>query len=187
MKILRKYYCMIFETFPILLTERFRLIEINKSHLEDIYALYSDEQVLKYFDISPLNNLDDAQKEIDFYRNRFINKEGIRWGITLKNSSELIGTLGFNKIINKHKGRIGYDLKPEYWGKGCMAEALEAIINYGVISFELKRIEAEVMLGNTASEKLLAKLQFKKEGVLKNWMFWNDSYYDITMFSYIVD
>jgi len=64
-----------------------------------------------------------------------------------------------------------------------MSEALEALIQFGLEKLSLNRIEAEVMQGNTRSEKLLTKLQFQKEGVLKDWMYWNGQYYDITMFS----
>jgi ribosomal-protein-alanine N-acetyltransferase len=39
------------------------------------------------------------------------------------------------------------------------------------------------MQGNIISEKVLDKLNFKNEGVLREWMFWNDKHYDMTMFS----
>ncbi|WP_412985695.1 GNAT family N-acetyltransferase [Pontimicrobium sp. IMCC45349] len=173
------------KNFPILETKRFDLIEINDSHLENIFELYSDQRVTKYFDLIPLKNKSEAQREVDFYRKRFMDNIGIRWGIAFKNKTEIIGTLGYNKVIKDHKGRIGYDLQYNYWGKGIMSEALEAIVNYGFDKLELNRIEAEVMQDNIGSEKLLTKLQFQKEGILKNWMYWNNDFYDITMFSLI--
>lgn len=172
-----------FQRVPFLKTKRFNLIEINETHLDDVFELYSDESVTRYFDILPLKNIQEAQNEIEFYKKRFQDQIGIRWGIVWKDKTEIIGTLGFNKIINNHKGRIGYDLKPKYWGQGVMTEVLEAIIDYGFYTFSLARIEAEVMQGNIGSEKLLTKLQFKKEGVLRDWMYWNNACYDITMFS----
>ena len=39
------------------------------------------------------------------------------------------------------------------------------------------------MQGNIISEKVLEKLNFKIEGILREWMFWNGKYYDMTMFS----
>lgn len=169
--------------FPILHSERFDLIEIEAIHTEDIFALYSNEEVTKYFDLLPLKNLAEATKEVDFYRNRFLSKEGIRWGIVFKGTDKIIGTIGYNKVIENHKGRIGYDLLPEYWGKGYMTELLERIIKYGFENYTIERIEAEVMLGNVGSEKLLEKVGFKKEGVLKQWMYWNNRYFDIIMYA----
>lgn len=171
--------------FPEIKTNRLHLKEIKNTHLEDIFKIYKDEKVTKYYDLLPLTELSEAKKEIEFFRNRFKENTGIRWGISYLNQSEIIGTVGFNKIIDHHKGRIGYDLQSRHWGKGIMTEALEAILNYGFNSLELNRIEAEVMIGNVASEKLLTKLHFQKEGILSDWMYWNNRYYDISMYSLI--
>jgi ribosomal-protein-alanine N-acetyltransferase len=48
---------------------------------------------------------------------------------------------------------------------------------------KINRIEAEVMQGNIASEKVLEKAGFKKECLLRDWMFWNDKHYDMIMYS----
>ena len=60
---------------------------------------------------------------------------------------------------------------------------MNEILNFGFTTLEINRVEAEVMQGNIASEKVLHKLGFKKEGVLREWMYWNNNHYDITMFS----
>jgi ribosomal-protein-alanine N-acetyltransferase len=60
---------------------------------------------------------------------------------------------------------------------------LETVIDFGFNSLEINRIEAEVMQGNIVSEKVLEKSGFKNEGVLRQWMYWNGNYYDMTMFS----
>ena len=64
-----------------------------------------------------------------------------------------------------------------------MKEALTPVLRFGFINLEVNRIEAEVMQGNIASEKLLAATGFLKEGVLKQWMHWNDNYYDMVMYA----
>lgn len=174
---------LLFESFPKLSSDRFDLVEINEAHLENVFELYSDEKVTEFFDLLPLQHINEAEKEIKFYQKRFQNNSGIRWGISFKGSSEIIGTLGFNTIIKGHKARLGYDLQSKHWGKGYMYEALDTIITYGFEKFDIKRIEAGVMQGNVGSEKLLAKLNFQKEGILRNWMYWNEEYYDISMFS----
>ena len=95
----------------------------------------------------------------------------------------IIGIIGFNNFTKRHKANIGFDLQSESWNKGIMTEALSAVLNFGFNQLEINRIEAEVMPGNENSEKLLLKLNFKKEGVLRQWMFWNDKHYDMSMFS----
>lgn len=63
-----------------------------------------------------------------------------------------------------------------------MTEVLKAVIEFGFSEFEINRIETEVMQGNIASVKVLAKTGFKNEGILRQWMYWNDKHYDMTIF-----
>jgi ribosomal-protein-alanine N-acetyltransferase len=74
-------------------------------------------------------------------------------------------------------------LQTEHWNNGYITEALKTVMNFGFDRLEINRIEAEVMQGNIISEKILDKLNFKNEGVLREWMFWNGKHYDMTMFS----
>ena len=171
------------DTFPILHTDRLYLIEIKQSHLSDLYKLFSDEKVTRFYNLLPFQNEQEGQKFIDWFHNRFKDKLGIRWGIAIKGQQNIIGTIGFNNFSKQHRANIGYDLQTEHWNNGFITEALKAVINYGFNNLGINRIEAEVMQGNIISEKVLIKLNFKKEGVLREWMLWNEKHYDMTMFS----
>ncbi|NWJ51912.1 MAG: GNAT family N-acetyltransferase [Bacteroidetes bacterium] len=169
--------------FPLLHTDRLDLIEIKQHHLGDLYKLYSDEKVTRFYNLLPLKSEQEGQKVIDWYQTRFIDQLGIRWGIALKGKPNIIGTIGFNNFAKRHRANIGYDLQAEYWNCGYITEALRAVIDFGFKQLEINRIEAEVMQGNVISERVLDKLNFRNEGVLRQWMFWNEKHYDMTMFS----
>jgi ribosomal-protein-alanine N-acetyltransferase len=169
--------------FPILQTDRLDLIKIKQEHLKDIFKLFVDPQVTQYYNVVTLTKESDAQKFIDLYKKRFKDKLGIRWGISLKGTNSIIGTIGFNNIVNQHRATIGYDLQPNFWNNGYITEALQEVVDFGFKNFAINRIEAEVMQDNIASEKALTKLGFKKEGILRDWMYWNDKHYDMTMYS----
>ena len=169
--------------FPILHTDRLDLIEIKQHHLGDLYQLYSNENVTRYYNVLPLKNEQEAQKYIDWFQSRFKEELGIRWGIALKGEEHIIGTLGFNNFTKLHRANIGFDLKSAHWNNGIISESLKTIINFGFHKLEINRIEAEVMQGNVISEKVLNKLNFKNEGVLREWMYWNEKHYDMTMYS----
>jgi [ribosomal protein S5]-alanine N-acetyltransferase len=62
---------------------------------------------------------------------------------------------------------------------------LRAVIAFGFNELAINRIEAEVMPGNEASERVLEKLGFTREGILREWMLWNEKHYDMTMFSLV--
>ena len=171
------------DIFPILKTERLDLVEIKQSHLTDLYKLFGDENVTRFYNLLPLTHEQEAQKSIDWFQSRFKDKLGIRWGIALKGEEQIIGTLGFNNFTKLHRANIGFDLQSAHWNNGIISESLKTIINFGFHKLEINRIEAEVMQGNVTSEKVLKKLNFKNEGVLREWMFWNEKHYDMTMYS----
>jgi len=171
------------DSFPKLHTDQLDLIQISQEHLGDIFKLFSDRRVTQFYNITALTEELEAQKYLDWFSSRFADKTGIRWGISLKGHSNIIGTLGFNNFIKRHRANLGYDLQADFWNKGYVTEALKAVIEFGFKTLDINRIEAEVMQGNTASERVLAKLGFKNEGILRAWMYWNDKHYDITMFS----
>ena len=172
-----------FDTFPSLETNRLDLIEIKQEHLGDIFKLYSDNNVTQFYNVVTLINEGEAQKFIDWFQNRFAEKAGIRWGISLKGNDNIIGTIGYNNFTKQHRANIGFDLQANFWNNGYLTEAIKVVTEFGFKKLDINRIEAEVMKGNIASEKVLAKNGFKNEGVLRQWMYWNNKYYDMTMFS----
>lgn len=174
---------MFLENFPELQTERLDLVEIKQSHLNDYYKLFCDERVTKYYNIIPFKEEKEAQKYLDWFKSRFREELGVRWGIVLKGKENLIGTLGFNNFQKNHRASIGYDLQVDFWNQGIITEALEEVVKFGFNKLGINRIEAEVMQDNTASEKVLSKIGFKKEGILRDWMYWNEKHFDMTMFS----
>jgi len=173
----------IFDTFPILNSDRLSFIEIKQEHLADLFKLFGDNNVTKYYNLKTFETEQDGQKFIDWYQKRFTEKLAIRWGIALKGNSNIIGTIGFNNFTQNHRANIGYDLQTEYWNNGYATEALKTIVGFGFKQLKINRIEAEVMIGNFASEKILKKLGFTNEGILRQWLYWNDNHYDMIMFS----
>ena len=171
------------DIFPDLHKTRLDLVEIRQEHLEDIFKLFSDCRVTRFYNVVVLTEQSEAQKYIDWFSNRFADKAGIRWGISLKGQNHIIGTIGFNNFTSRHRANVGYDLQAEFWNKGYGTEVLTAVISFGFKELDINRIEAEVMQGNTASEQVLTKLGFTKEGVLRQWMYWNGKHYNMAMFS----
>ena len=81
---------------------------------------------------------------------------------------------------------LGYDLLPEFWGKGYASEAVHAICLAafaGQLSCgPLHRIQADTVPGNTASETLLLKLGFKNEGLRRECGYWKNRFHDLRCF-----
>ena len=115
--------------FPILETTRLSLDALKDSDSQSILELFSEPDVVSYYDLAAFSEEKQASNLIQFFANRFETGEGIRWAIRLKGTRELVGTCGFNSWSPKMKSAIiGYDLQKQHWGRGIVTEAVNAII-----------------------------------------------------------
>ncbi|KON85490.1 acetyltransferase [Sporosarcina globispora] len=170
--------------FPILETDRLLLREINKEDAEGIFACFSNSDVTRFYGQETLESIEEAEKFVDFFSKNYNEKRGIRWGIERKDIKGIIGTIGFNAWIPKHKrAEIGYEMHPGHWRKGYTTEAVSKVISYGFEEMGLTRIGAVVFIENEASNKLLTKKGFEKEGILKGYMYQNGIAHDTFVYS----
>lgn len=63
-----------------------------------------------------------------------------------------------------------------------MSEALRAILQYGFITKKIQFVIAQIMLENMASRRLLEKLGFQSQSVLKKHGFWKGEHHDLAQF-----
>ena len=172
--------------FPMLETKRLKLREITTKDVSSIFECFSNEQVTRYYGQETFKNIEQAEKLVDFFANSYSEKKGIRFGIELKQTGELIGTIGFNAWSIKHRrAEVGYEIHPSYWGKDYASESLKAILSYGFEKMALTRIGAIVFIENEASNQLLTKFAFHREGILKKYMFQNGKSYDVYSYSLV--
>lgn len=170
--------------FPKLETERLLLRELTIEDAEGIFACFSNDDVTRYYGQETLDNIEQAERFVDFFSKSYIEKRGIRWGIERIGTKGIIGTIGFNAWSPKHKrAEIGYEIHPDYWKKGYASEAVSKVLSYGFDVMDLTRIGAVVFIDNDASNKLLTKIGFQKEGVLKKYMYQNGVANDTYVYS----
>lgn len=170
--------------FPELQTARLKLSRITLADSQALFELFSDPQVVKYYDLNLFSEITQAEKLIRLFETRFQAASGIRWGIYLKDKHSLIGTCGVNSWNDKmHHATIGYDLKSEFWNRGMMSEALAAVLDTAFSGNlpcgPLHRIQADTVPGNVASEKVLTKLGFEYEGTRRECLFIRGQYHDL--------
>ena len=168
-----------FPHFPLLQTERLRLRPIEMDDVDAIFALYRDDTVVPHLDIDTLTERTQAEEITQFYIDRYRNQRSIRWAVTLHQQSQLIGTCGFHPFDHEHcRVEIAYELLSTYQRQGIMTEAVHAMIAYGFTTLALHRIEAVTPPDNVASQYLLAKVGFQREGVLRQRSFYRGRYVD---------
>lgn len=145
-------------------TDRLTLKELNESHTEDILHIRSNEVTNQYVKRrSPKTNY-DALEFILHIKKETQYKKVAFWGISYKNSWNLIGTIClWNFSPDKKTAEVGYELLPDYHRKGIMSEALNAVLDYGFKELQLQKIIAITSQFNENSKGLLLKHNFVLE------------------------
>ncbi|MBU2583832.1 MAG: GNAT family N-acetyltransferase [Bacteroidetes bacterium] len=150
-----------FTPFPNLTTERFALRQLKIEDEDEIFAIRSDDNILKYLDRPKANAIDDARQFINKINDSISKNELIYWAINLKDNSKLIGTICLWKISTQQSNaEVGFELLPDHQGKGVMQGVLPKIIDFGFKTIKLQLIEGEVAANNLKSVILLEKHGF---------------------------
>lgn len=159
-------------------TERLVLKPIDESHVDDILKIRSNKITNQFVKRIPPKTNYDALDFILTIKKRVENKETFYWGISLKNQTNLIGTICLYRFSEDRKeAEVGYELLPDYHRKGIMSEALKAVLNFGFNELYLSEILAFTNKFNENSKSLLLKHQFileegrKDEGFPENIIF----------------
>ncbi len=157
-----------FNEFPSFSLKTCNLRRVDVRDASALYHYYSNINVYRYLDWYGPSSSENAVEIIRHWNNGYRDGWIIRFGIATKETNELIGTIFLNGFEGK-RAQIGYELSQDHWRKGIMAEAVNAIIDFGFTALNRTRIQATVCHGNTASEQLLIKTGFQYEGILRQY------------------
>ena len=97
-----------------------------------------------------------------------------------RESGQLIGGCGLSVQNQPHRvGEIGYCLCPDFWGRGCAAEAARTLLALGFEQLQLHPIQATCDPENAGSRRVLEKIGMQQEGRLRQNLYirgqWRDS------------
>lgn len=169
-----------FTKFPELETERLMLREHKLSDAEVLYAMRTNETVMKYIDRERPKDLIEIKTFISTFNEGFENGDNLAWVISLKeNPNHMIGSIGYWRTdYANHRAEIGYMLHPDYWRKGIISEALIKTITFGFEEMNLHTIKANINIGNDASRQILIKHGFVKEAHFKQDYYFRGQFLD---------
>ena len=153
-----------FFPFPELETERLRLRKVLKSDCDAILYLRSDTEINKFI-LRPENRKtktkEDALKHIEILDAGIQDGSSITWGITVGESSDIIGSICLWNISEDFKmAEVGYDLNPDFHRKGIMSEALSSVLGFGFNELNLDKVTAYTHKENESSKNLLKRNGF---------------------------
>ena len=137
-------------------TDRLIIRAFTNTDAEDVLAFRSNADAMRYVPRPLQRSIEDAIEMIGMINNNINTNECIAWGVELKSTRKIIGSVSFHRIEKENsRAELGYMLHPDYWGKGIVTEAVKAILDYGFRELKFHSIEAIIDPENTASENVL--------------------------------
>jgi len=101
----------------------------------------------------------------------------------LPDSDRLIGNCGVRrKPENEWEGDVGYELAPEFWGRGYATEAALAMVAFGFQEMSLHRVSSWCIAENIASARVLEKIGLRLEGRLRENEYFKDEWWDTLVY-----
>jgi RimJ/RimL family protein N-acetyltransferase len=144
-------------------TSRLIIRAFSPQDAQDLFEYLSDPMVYVYEVGEPIN-----LKQAYTYASDMASNEHF-WAVELKSEHKVIGQLYFSQQEPHHlmTWELGYRMSPKYQQQGYGSEAAAALVQYGFEQLSMHRVVAHCNPKNVASWKLLEKIGFHREGLLR--------------------
>jgi ribosomal-protein-alanine N-acetyltransferase len=153
---------------PSLHTARLRLRAFDAADAEDLFAMHSNAEVLRYWDSPPWTDPAGAERFLATCRQLAQEGTGVRLAVDRLSDGAFIGWCTLSRWNPDYRSAaLGYCYTKAAWGHGYATEAARALLRWGFDTLDLNRVQAETDTRNVASARVLEKLGFVREGTLR--------------------
>jgi putative acetyltransferase len=134
-------------------TARLILRSPKISDINDFFAYAKDPQVGPMAGWEPHQNIEQSYYILE----SFIAHKDV-WAIESKEDGKMIGSIGLH--FKDERYEIGYVLSKDYWSKGLMTEAVEALLGYAFNKLNLSQLWVAHYPDNYRSKRVIEKNHF---------------------------
>ncbi len=174
--------------FPQLQGKRVRLRGPRADDADALFALFADTDVMRYWSRPPMTARSEAEGLIAEIEDAFAQRTMLNWMLTTRNDDAVIGTCTLFRFEPRHRrAEVGYALRSDHWGRGLAAEAATLALDWAFRALALHRVEADIDPRNEGSRKMLERLGFVSEGLLRQRYFVGDEVSDTELFGLLAD
>ena len=169
------------EALPVIEAARLRLRPARPDDdAGDLFAVFGDPEVMRYWSHEPFAGLDIVRVYIDGMEAGFASGTRYQWVVAERETDRAMGTVTlYHWDTQNRRAEVGYILGRAHWGQGYAREAVRALLRFAFDRLDLHRVEADVHPDNAPSLRLLERLGFRREGLLRQRWFtygaWSDS------------
>ena len=149
----------------ILETRRLLLRHLVMDNLTELFALYSNPEIRRYFPEGVLN-LEETKEELEWHMHGHPKYPELGlWATIHKETGKFIGRCGLLpwEIDGKREVEIAYLLDKSFWHQGLATEAAQGILKYGFDDLNLPRLICLIDPDNIASQRVAERIGMKLE------------------------
>jgi len=164
-------------------TDRLVIRGIKETDMADLLVMNQDDEVLRFLPYAKWLGIDDGMAWLARVRKLEAAGTAVQLVLVDKASGRVIGAcVLFKYDEGSSRAELGFAIARECWGKGLMVEALSVLIAHAFQVRGVRRLEAEANPLNTASCRLLARLGFAEEGLMRQRYRVKGAIYDTKIF-----
>ena len=144
----------------ILETERLILRHLEIDDLDNLFALYRDPEMRRYFPDGTLT-YEETKEELEWFLNGHPKHPELGlWATVVKDTNQFIGRCGLLpwEIDGRSEVEVAYLIDKAHWGQGLGTEAAQAILDYGFENLRLSRLICLIERENSASMRVAEKI-----------------------------
>lgn len=149
----------------ILETERLLFRHFVMADLDDLYAFYSDPEVVKYIPDAP-RTYEETKEELEWFMNGHpkFPELGL-WATMDKGTGRFVGRCGLLPwtIDGQDDVEVAFAFSKPYWGQGLGTEAARGIAHYGFDRLNLARLICLIDHDNAGSIHVATKIGMRFE------------------------
>jgi ribosomal-protein-alanine N-acetyltransferase len=133
-----------------------------------VAAFGLDEDNVRFGDVAPGSRKEEAAAFLATMERRRREGSGLSFAVTDARGDAVLGTCDI-RLPLPGVGEIGYLLRPAARGQGAMTRAVRLAVAWGFDDLGLVRVQAFVSPDNERSMRLLERLGFAREGLLRSY------------------
>ena len=144
----------------ILETSRLLLRHLTLGDLDELYALYSDIEIRKFFPEGILS-YEETRKELEWHMHGHPDHPELGlWATIHKETGKFIGRCGLLPwtIEGQYEVEIAYLIDKAFWHRGLATEAANGILHFGFEKLGLSRLICMIDPENTASQRVAERI-----------------------------
>ncbi len=154
------------DQLPALRGDGVQLRGLTEDDVPALHAIFSDADVVRFMSVAHQTSEAATRAFLDEIHAGFRDGTHYQWGVELEGA--VVGTCTLACIDREHRrAELGFALARAFWGRGLILRALPALIRFAFEELDLHRIEADTDPRNTASMRVLERLGFQREGLLR--------------------